>query len=105
MRMRKLIDVMIVTLAAMLGHAGDSVPFVLDNATSPSGESVAPQWDTEWIGVDELRGGTVVLRDEDRSVRLLYAVDVCGEVVAVFREKNLVSFAGLRDILVESWSA
>ena len=51
----------------MLSHAGDSAPFVLDNATSPSGESVVLPWNAEWIGGNA--NATVVITDNGTEVK------------------------------------
>ena len=67
MRLRKLVGAMITAFAAMLGHAGDSAPFVLNNATSPFGESVVLQWNAAWIGGDA--NATVVIMDNGTEVK------------------------------------
>ena len=40
------------------------------------------------LGIDEVRGGASVLRDEDGAVRFPHAVDVQGEIVAALRERH-----------------
>ena len=65
--MRKLVVAMTMAFAAMFGHAGDSAPFVLDNATSPSGESVVLPWNAEWIGGNT--NATVVITDNGIEVK------------------------------------
>ena len=67
MRLRKLVVVaMITAFAAMLGHAGDSAPFVLNNATSPFGESVVLPWNAEWIGGNT--SATVIITDNGAEI-------------------------------------
>ena len=68
MRLRKLVVAMITAFAAMLGHAGDSAPFVLNNATSPFGESVVLPWNAEWIGGNT--SATVIITDIIRNPAL-----------------------------------
>ena len=51
----------------MFSHAGDSAPFVVDNATSPSGESVVLPWNAEWIGGNA--NATVVITDNGAEVK------------------------------------
>ena len=48
-------------------HAGDSSPFVLDNTSSPSGESVVLPWNSEWIGGNAY--ATVVITDNGIEVK------------------------------------
>ena len=67
MKMAKTILSTTMVFAAMLCHAGDSSPFVLDNATSPSGESVVLPWNAEWIGGDA--NATVVITDNGTEVK------------------------------------
>ena len=67
MRMRKSVVLMAMAFSAMFGHAGDSAPFVLDNATSPSGESVVLPWNAEWIGGNA--NATVVITDNGTEVK------------------------------------
>ena len=67
MRVGKLVIAMMMALIAMSGHAGDSAPFVLDNATSPSGESVVLPWNAGWIGGDA--NATVVITDNGTEVK------------------------------------
>ena len=66
MRLRKLVVAMITAFAAMLGHAGDSAPFVLNNATSPFGESVVLPWNAEWIGGNT--SATVIITDNGAEI-------------------------------------
>ena len=66
-RMRKLIVAISIMVLTAVGHAGDSVPFVLDNATSPSGESVILPWNAEWIGGSA--NATVVITDNGTEVK------------------------------------
>ena len=66
MRIGKLI-VTTMALVAILGRADDSPPFVLDNATSPLGESVVLPWNAEWIGGDA--NATVVIADNGVEVK------------------------------------
>ena len=47
--------------------SGDSAPFVLNNATSPSSESVVLPWNAEWIGGDA--NATVVITDNGTEVK------------------------------------
>ena len=54
-------------LISMFCHSGDSAPFVLDNATSPSGESVVLPWNAEWIGGNAK--ATVVITDNGMEVK------------------------------------
>ena len=67
MRMRKYVIAMAIAFAAMFGHAGDSAPFVVNNATSPSGESVILPWNAEWIGGNA--NATVVITDNGTEVK------------------------------------
>ena len=67
MRMINAIIMIMITLAAMFGHAGDSAPFVLDNATSPSAESVVLPWNAEWIGGNV--NATVIITDNGTEVK------------------------------------
>ena len=67
MIMRKLVVATTIVFAAMFVLAGDSASFVLDNATSPSGESVALPWNAEWIGGDA--NATVVITDNGTEVK------------------------------------
>ena len=53
--------------ATQSGLAGESAPFVLDNATLPSGESVVLPWNAEWIGGDV--HATVVITDNGTEVK------------------------------------
>ena len=66
MGMNKLVAIA-VALVAMVGHAGDSAPFVLDNATSPTGESVVLPWNAEWIGGNA--NAIVVITDNGTEVK------------------------------------
>ena len=67
MRTRSLVVSLSMVFAVMLCHAGDSAPFVLDNAMSPSGESVILQWNAEWIGGNV--NATVVITDNGTEVK------------------------------------
>ena len=67
MRVRKLVVAMTMAFAAVFCHAGDSAPFVLDNVTSPSGETVVLPWNAEWIGGDA--NATVVITDNGIEVK------------------------------------
>ena len=67
MQMREMITAMVITFIMMFGRAGDSASFVLDNATSPSGESVILPWNAEWIGGNA--NATVVITDNGTEVK------------------------------------
>ena len=67
MRKRKFVVAMIMMVLASFGYAEDSAPFVLDNATSPSGESIVLPWNAEWIGGNA--NATVVITDNGIEVK------------------------------------
>ena len=68
MRMRKLVVTTTMTFAVILGYAGDSAPFVVDNVPLlPFGESVVLPWNAEWIGGDT--NATVVIMDNGTEVK------------------------------------
>ena len=67
MRMKKLVVATALASVAMFGRAGDSAPFVLDNATTPSGGSVVLPWNAGWIGGNA--NATVVITDNGREVK------------------------------------
>ena len=67
MKMSKTILSITMVFAAMFVLAGDSAPFVVDNATSPSGESVVLPWNAEWIGGNA--NATVVITDNGVEVK------------------------------------
>ena len=67
MGMRRAFVAMMMAFATMFGHAEDSAPFVLDNATSPSGESIILPWNAEWIGGNA--NATVVITDNGTEVK------------------------------------
>ena len=70
MKMKKTVLAMTAAVAATVGFAGDSAPFLLDTvttSTSSAVDSLAISWDASWIGGDA--GATVVIADNGTEVK------------------------------------